>query len=89
MSGGHWDYAGYKLLDTLNDIGHDGYARDLWPLTTAAFQALAKPLYDAEHAMDWALSGDTDPAKVNDREMFLSLLNALKEVSFDIVLPTD
>lgn len=87
MSGGRWNYAGFRIRGELNEIGHDGYARDKWPLTTAAFQALAEPLESAEHKMDYVLSADYGPEKANDREMFGALLEALMKIAPDEWFP--
>ena len=60
MSGGHWDYVGYRIHDELRMIGTDEEAVEKWPVTTAMFAALSEVLHEAEHQMDYALSGDTE-----------------------------
>ena len=59
MSGGHWNYAGAIVRDGLETVSEDQDARDRWPLTAAAFKALAELVYRIEHEMDFALSGDS------------------------------
>jgi len=84
MSGGHWDYEGFRLQQGLLTVGQ---AQELWPLTTQAFVALANPLFDAEHEMDWAMSGDTNPSEVDDTAMFKALLEALMKIAPDSWFP--
>lgn len=80
MSGGHWNYAGDSLRGTLRSIGLDESARKHWPTTCAMFRALAEPLRDAEHDMDWALSGDTSISSVSDTELAAKLRIALRDI---------
>ncbi len=58
MSGGHWNYVGAVIRDSLETIARDDEA-GRWPITRALFAALAPVLTDAEHEMDWDLSADS------------------------------
>lgn len=59
MSGGHWNYAGFRLQDTLQEISGDETVKQRWPEIGEAFGRLADALYDIEHAMDWDICGDS------------------------------
>ena len=58
MSGGHWDYAGYKVQNTLLEISGDPDVRRRWPIIASAFGVMADLFFLAEHEMDDDLSGD-------------------------------
>jgi hypothetical protein len=58
MSGGHWDYAGSKVRDALANLSEDKQAKRRWPCLASLLGRLAEVIYDLEHRMDWALSGD-------------------------------
>jgi len=59
MSGGHWDYSGWKIDEMLSTIGKDPEVVRRWPGIAEAYCRLGAILCAAEHDMDWALSGDT------------------------------
>lgn len=59
MSGGHFDYSGFKLRDILEEIASDEEVKTRWPLLAAAFASLAPVLSDLDHDIDWDLSGDS------------------------------
>lgn len=58
MSGGHLDYLAFKIRDAMETAARDGEYKKIAPLTMAVFEALAVPLSDAEHDLDWHVSGD-------------------------------
>ncbi len=76
MSGGHWQYAGFKIRDVLEEIRDDDRAQEKWPLTCRVLGALGEVIYTIEHEMDWDLSSDSK-AKNTDLQMTGILLNAV------------
>ena len=59
MSGGQWDYCGSRIRSELEMIAEDPLVRKRWPRIARLFADLSQIIYDAEHTMDWDLSGDT------------------------------
>lgn len=60
MSGGHWDYIGFKIADALNDIGRDQEVMGRFPRLAEILPRLGEILGQIEHDLDWDLSGDTN-----------------------------
>lgn len=59
MSGGHWNYVGFRLQDGLQEIASDESVQRRWPRIAGAFNRLANALYAIEHDMDWDLCSDS------------------------------
>ena len=59
MSGGHWNYSGYRIQDELRIIAEDEQAGSRWPRLMAAFRYLGDALYNLEREMDYDLSSDS------------------------------
>lgn len=58
MSGGHWDYEGFKIGEVMSRIAEDPEVMRRWPRVGKLFGALGPVLREAEHEMDWDLSFD-------------------------------
>ena len=67
MSGGHFDYAGGKILVALESISHDDDVRDGWPRLAKVLCDLAYVLAKIERDIDYDLSGDS---QIEDRAAF-------------------
>lgn len=80
MSGGHWNHCGGRIARDMERISNDEDARTYWPVTCALFGAIGEALREAEHQMDWALSGDTLPEDVSDAAMTAAILDVLNAV---------
>lgn len=59
MSGGHWEYCGFRIQTDLLAVAEDPDVAKRWPLIAAAIEAFGTWFQDAEHEMDYDLSGDT------------------------------
>ena len=59
MSGGHWDYAGHRIQEYLQEIGRDRQIRERFPSISHILVRLGETLYRLEHDLDWDLSGDS------------------------------
>src|SRR3990172_10280644 len=66
MSGGHWDYQGFKVKDILERIGADPEVTRRFPKLASLLPELGEILCDMEYDLDWDLSNDraidSDPA---------------------------
>ena len=60
MSGGHFNYSQFELLEILSQVGEDKQVITKWPKLAELFKALGQTLGDIQHDMDWDLSGDTE-----------------------------
>jgi hypothetical protein len=58
MSGGHWDYEGFKIEDVMSRVAADEAVLKRWPKIAKLFGSLGPILREAEHEMDWDLSYD-------------------------------
>ena len=87
MSGGQWDYCGSRIQDGLETVSADQEALAHWPVTTRLLKALAQPLYDVEHDMDWALSGDTLISDADDIAMAAKIVDAVLKACPDAWFP--
>ena len=79
MSGGHFDYQGFKLREILENISTDEKVASRWPMLSKALGALGPLLDDLEHEMDWDLSGDSsiEDDEAFDRKSMEQLRNAV------------
>lgn len=59
MSGGHLQYVGARLRADLESIAEDERIVERWPRLAALLGSLAPILAEAEHEMDYDLSGDS------------------------------
>lgn len=59
MSGGHWNYVGSKIRDSLEYISDDENVKERFPNIAQLLDNLGDILYYAEHDLDWDLSGDS------------------------------
>lgn len=88
MSGGHWDYGGSRAREALDAVAQDATVRERWPLTASAFAVLAGWVPQADHDMDWDISGDTcikDDGKFDVETfsgLFVGLMNAAPDAWF-------
>ena len=87
MSGGHLDYAASRLNMIMENVAVDESYQKHFPLIVAIYKALADPLSQMEHNMDWAISGDTDIKNVNEKELAGKVLDALMKVLPDEWFP--
>lgn len=68
MSGGHFDYVGFRLQESIQEIAKDPKVQKRWPDLAKTLDLLSQWIYDVEHAIDWDLSGDTGIADDADFE---------------------
>ena len=59
MSGGHWDYSGFRIQMALEDIAEDEEVKKRFPNLAKALDLLGDALYDMEHELDYDLSSDS------------------------------
>lgn len=59
MSGGYWDYIGYKIENALTEISEDEHVQHRWPGVSRIFKQVAPVLKRLEYEMDWDLSADS------------------------------
>lgn len=80
MSGGHWNYEGFKLKDVLEQIGNDPSVKERFPRLSAIFPKLANVLYEIEHDLDWDLSNDSaiENDKTFEGKAIADILEAVK-----------
>ena len=67
MSGGHWDYSGFKIESLLGDIGSDEAVAKRFPKLSKLLVELGPILYQIEHEIDWDRSFE-QPIK-DDRKL--------------------
>lgn len=79
MSGGRWEFAGFRVGDELETIAQDEDVRTRWPLVGSAIQFFADWIQRVEHDMDWDISSDStiEDDAAFDRAEFARLLDAL------------
>ena len=77
MSGGHWDYDGFKVEDLMSRIATDEAVLKRWPRVAKLFGALGPVIYGAEHEMDWDLS--SDQAIENDTAFEKDILDKVRK----------
>lgn len=58
MSGGHWDYEGFRMRSHLENMGVDKEVKERFPKLAKALRNLSKVLGDIDHDLDWDLSFD-------------------------------
>uniref|UniRef100_A0A6M3LBK4 Uncharacterized protein n=1 Tax=viral metagenome TaxID=1070528 RepID=A0A6M3LBK4_9ZZZZ len=78
MSGGHWQYCGYKILDACEEIEQDEEVKKRFPELSQIIGSLGRWLYDVEHELDWDLSYDTKI--VDDRKFEKEKINELLSI---------
>ena len=66
MSGGHWNYSGFRIQDELHTIAEDPDVQERFPALSTLLLALGDAIYKIEKEIDWDLSSDShipdDPA---------------------------
>ena len=82
MSGGHWNYSGYRIQEALASIAEDPDVIERFPRLADALDKLADTLYRIEHALDWDLS--SDESIENDAEYQSKALAALRAAIGDV-----
>ena len=85
MSGGHFNYAGFRIQQGLQTIANDDDVKDRWQRISAILFRLGDILYDLEHDLDWDLSGDhliTD-VDFENRKLGLILTEVMKQCPDD------
>lgn len=58
MSGGHWDYEGFRMRNHLENIGADREVKKRFPKLAKVLRELAIVLGNIDHDLDWDLSFD-------------------------------
>jgi len=86
MSGGHFNYAGNKIFNGLEDIYNDDEVERVWPITCALLSELGGKLSDIEADMDYFISGDTVSVP-DDEEMVGKLLDVVLKACPDDWFP--
>jgi len=92
VSGGHWQYMGYRIHDDLFTVSEDGDVAGRWPLICKTAAAFGTWFQAAEHEMDYDISGDTSIREkfgdeTFDRAEFAKLLDALLKIAPDEWFP--
>jgi len=60
MSGGHWEYVGYRIQEDLFSISTDEIVEQRWPIIARMVNVLGEWVYDVEHDMDFDLCSDAE-----------------------------
>lgn len=81
MSGGHWDYQGFKLKDILEQIGNDPQVKERFPKLAGILPKLGDILYEMEHDLDWDLSHDQYIE--NDKAFESKIIASLRDATGD------
>lgn len=84
MSGGHWDYEGFKIEEIMSRIALDEKVLERWPKIAKLFGALGPLLREAEHDMDWDLSYDSP---IKDDAAFEKNIIARAREALDVAGP--
>lgn len=58
MSGGHWDFGGFNMVEHLREVAQDEAVIKRFPKLSKVLDDLSDNLYQIEHDLDWDLSGD-------------------------------
>jgi hypothetical protein len=89
MSGGYWNYVGYRIRDELLNIAQDKNVASRWPKTAEALAGFADAIYKIEHGMDWDLSADASIRNDTafDNEAVGLLLEAVLKAAPDAWFP--
>lgn len=58
MSGGHWDYEGFRMRNHLENISADREVKKRFPKLAKVLRGLAIVLGGIDHDLDWDLSFD-------------------------------
>src|SRR3990167_2125262 len=89
MSGGHWQYSGWKLQHTLERIAGDETVKARWPRIAQLFDAMAPILFEWRHEMDWDISSDSHIGDDDGFETRVchSILEAAMRVASDRLFP--
>lgn len=90
MSGGHSDYCGEKVRRLLGELGEDAFVTERWPSLARALSGIGECVYEAEHAIDWDISGDALIDATDDDfqlkalgSLLVVILKELPDVHFD------
>lgn len=67
MSGGHWGYEEFKVLEVLERVGQDVAVKTRFPSLAIELQAVGALLHQIIHTLDYDLSGD---ASITDDAAF-------------------
>jgi len=79
MSGGYWDYSGFRLQEALETIADDEAVKTRWPELAQLLQDLGPILYEIEHDLDWDLSSDSSIK--DDRQFSDAAIGKILEVA--------
>lgn len=76
MSGGHWNYEGFKCVEHLKNIGNDGEVIQIVPKLAQVFRDLADIVEAVDYELDKHLSGGRIIEDIYKFELnFLSTVN--------------
>lgn len=77
MSGGRWNYAGYRIQDGLTAVALDREVERDCPVLSGVLDQLGQVLYRVEHQLDWHYSSDS---RIPDMAAFeAEILEALRD----------
>jgi len=79
MSGGRFDYCGFRIQDGMSSIAGDEEVIRRFSFLSTLLNKLGQIMYDMEHDIDWDLSGD-HPI-VNDLEFQDKILKQIKALT--------
>jgi hypothetical protein len=79
MSGGYWDYAGFKIEEIIDEIANDGQTQKRFPELASVLIQLGAALYSIESTLDWDFSCDAliEDDRAYEREAIQLLALAL------------
>lgn len=89
MSGGHFQYSGFKIQEALDAIAEDAEVMKRFPSLVVLLSRLGETLYAMEHDLDWDLSSDShieDDVKYEEKVIW-SLLDAAMRAAPDPWFP--
>ena len=79
MSGGHWNYENYRILDVCRNVSNDREVRERFPLLAKKILDTGKILDKIIHDLDWDLEGDTEIK--DDKSLFLKEIQTSNETT--------
>lgn len=85
MSGGHWNYSGYKIKELLESIGNDDKVKERFPKLSSVFIKLGDILSEIEKDLDWDITGDSTIK--NDTAFETNSIDKLSDVLYHILSP--
>lgn len=77
MSGGRWDYAGYRVRTVLDAVAGDESAQKEWPVLCKLLKDLGPMIQRVERELDWFLTGEDKSPKPPEDLMIALLLSAV------------